>query len=577
MQAQTSPALLSPEPKALLIVAERLAIHAQAIVPDASEIRIAFEAPRHREFGDFATNIAFGLARTAREAPQRLAERIVERAQHDATLTGYLSELTALAGFINLRLAADCWHGMLIEMLRKGAAFGRDRLAGSERISLEFGSANPTGPLVVVQGRSLSIGDTLARTLRFCGVPVTTEWIVNDAGNQLETFARSIYARYRQMSDPTYPFPEEGYPGEYVAPIAAALRERDGDRWERAEESAWLSIFADFGRDRIVTEQRAVCERFRVMTDHWQSERDLHEQGAVERGIEHLRGQGHIYDKEGATWFAATHFGDDKDRVVRRSDGRPTYYAGDVAYHHDKYLRGAQRIIDILGPDHHGYIGRLTALAAALEHPGTLEVLIAQQMTLMRGAEEVSLSKRSGTILTLAEVIDEVGVDAARFFFIQISSDSPLTFDLELAKRTNDENPVYAVQYGHARIASLLRRATPEDIAAAQGGEGVAHLTERSELSLIARLSELPQVVVASATLRATHRLARYARDVASDFHHFYAAHRILGDDQELRRGRLALALATQRTLAVLLDLMGVSAPDEMASTVAVEFNSSAE
>ncbi len=544
-------------------VATRLAQLAQELVPESTP-RITFEAPRHREFGDFSTNCAFSLAKSARQAPQAVANQLVERAKNDPELHTLLSEIEAVAGFINIRLAPSQWQATLDEIIAAGKQFGRNTLANHPRVSLEFGSANPTGPLVVVQGRTLSIGATLANTLRFCGVNVTTEWIINDAGNQLETFGRSLYARYRQHTDPAYPFPEDGYPGSYVEPIAQLLRARDGAIWEQAEESAWLPVFSLFGRDTIVADQQAVCTRFGVEYDCWQSERELHEQGAVQRGIAALTAQGLTYEADGALWFAATQFGDDKDRVLARSDGRPTYYAGDVAYHADKYRRGAERLIDILGPDHHGYIGRLKALVAALGKPDTLEVLIAQQMTLIRNGELVSMSKRAGQIVTLADVIEEVGVDAARFFFIQSSTDSPLTFDLALAKRTTEENPVFYVQYGHARIAALLRKAPVERVAAAQARPALAPLTEPSELALIRRLAELPEVVTGVALHNAPHRLAKYARDIATDFHQCYAHTRVLTDDNPTTEARLALAIATKGILATVLTLAGVSAPEQM-------------
>lgn len=544
-------------------IASRLATIAAALAPGTT-LAVAFEAPRRREFGDFSTNVAFSLAKAARLAPQKIAEHIVATAREDADLMHLIADIDAVAGFINLRLAPAQWHGTLAAMLAAGPAYGEGCLPNQARVSLEFGSANPTGPLVVVQGRTLSIGSTIANALRFCGVPVTTEWIINDAGNQLETFGRSIYARYRQQTDASFPFPEEGYPGEYVPPIAVKIRERDGAKWEPAEEADWLPIFARFGRDAMVADQQSICARFGMEYDCWQSERELHESGAVTRGIAALTAQGLTYEADGALWFAATKFGDDKDRVLHRSDGRPTYYAGDVAYHYDKYTRGGERLIDILGPDHHGYIGRLKALVAAFGKADTLEVLIAQQMTLMRDGEQVSMSKRAGHIVTLEEVLDEVGTDAARFFFIQSSSDSPLTFDLELAKRTSEENPVFYVQYGHARIASLLRKAPSDRINGARTGAKFELLTEINEIALIRRIAELPEVIAGVATQRAPHRLAKYARDIASDFHQFYAHSRVISDDATLTEARLALVIATKNALATVLRIAGVSAPEQM-------------
>ena len=403
--------------------------------------------------------------------------------------------------------------------------------------------------------------------LRFAGYDVFTEWIINDAGSQLETLGRSLYARYRQLWDPGFPFPDDGYPGEYLIPIAQAIRERDGDRWVESPEFDWLPAFSKAGRDAIVAEQQAVCARFRAAFDLWQSERELHDSGAVQAGIEALTARGLTYEQDGALMVRTTEFGDDKDRVIVRSDGRPTYYAADVAYHYAKFTR-VGRVVDVMGPDHHGYISRLQAIASAFGYRGRLDVLIVQQITLMRGNEPVAMSKRAGNIVTLDEIIDEVGVDAARFFFVMLSPDQPLTFDLALAKKQSEDNPVFYVQYGHARIASLLRRATErhgaEFVERARRGEGIERLEHPAELALIRRLTELGDVVEGAAKALAPHRLTKYAREVAADFHQFYTACIVLGEDAELSVARLGLAVASQTILAQVLRILGVSAPDSM-------------
>jgi arginyl-tRNA synthetase len=523
---------------------------------------VMFEAPRRPEFGDFATNVAFSLAKAARRSPQAIAAEIVDRLTGDAPgLAESFSSIEALGGFINLRLAPPVWHAAIAKILREDERFG-EAPAQNKRVSLEFGSANPTGPLVVVQGRSMSIGDTLANAMRFRGYDVFTEWIINDAGGQLDALGRSIYARYRQAFDPAFSFPEDGYPGEYLISIAQAIAQRDGDKWAHASEAEWLPYFAKFGRDRLVVGQQQTARRFGVGYDRWQSEAELHETGKVREGIERLRELGLTYEQDGALFFRATQFGDDKDRVLLRGDGRPTYLAMDVAYHFLK-LKENQRVVDILGPDHHGYIGRIKGLAAALGYPGCLDVAIAQQVTLLRGGEQVSMSKRAGEIVTLDEIIDEVGVDAARFFFIMLAMESPLSFDLKLAVEKDNENPVYYVQYGHARIASVLRRALPEDVEAAAAAD-LAPLVRASELALARRLSEFPAVVAGVVENLAPHRLARYARDVASDFHQFYTECKILTDERELRVARLALCMAAKIVLARTLTLAGIGAPDSM-------------
>ncbi|MDQ2680127.1 MAG: arginine--tRNA ligase [Candidatus Eremiobacteraeota bacterium] len=533
--------------------------------PDAPTAEIAFEAPRRPEFGDFSTNAAFSLARIAKRSPQDVAAMLIDDlAGHHPHLQTAFAQITATAGFINLRLAPAAWQAALAQMLTDGTNFGQAAPNGT-RISLEFGSANPTGPLVVVQGRTLSIGATLASAMRFCGYDVFTEWISNDAGSQLETLGASLYARYRQLVDPAHPFPENGYPGDYLLPIAAQIAAADGELWCERPQSEWMPHFSTVGKDALIADQRKTVERFGVTFDLWQSEKQLHDDGRLAAGLQHLADTGTTYRKDGALFFRATQFGDDKDRVLVRADGRPTYLAPDVAYHYDK-LKRSDRVIDILGPDHHGYIGRLQGLAEALGYKGHLEVLIAQQITLMRSSEQVAMSKRAGHIVTLDEIIDEVGVDAARFFFVMLAPESPLTFDLALAKTKTHDNPVYYVQYGHARIASVFKNAGPDDTAIASAATAVSlrGLTNPAELALIRRLAELPKAAANAVEHLAPHRLTRYARDVAADFHQFYTECKILTEDRELRIARLALASATKNILAQVLALVGVSAPDAM-------------
>jgi arginyl-tRNA synthetase len=557
---------------------ERFAAAARALWPDAEPV-VQFESPRRAEFGDVSTNVAFSLARAARRKPQEIAEALVAQVVSDDAARATVAEFTPLAGFINLRLVPAFWQRVVDDVLRAGPAFGRGAPA-AERISLEFGSANPTGPLVVVQGRTLAVGDTLARTLRHAGFDVFTEWIINDAGSQVDALGRSVYVRYQHLFGQQYPFlgdlplPADGYPGDYVVAVAEALREAYGERWVATSPAAAaepdneeIATIARFALGKIVGEQQDVARRFGVEFDLWQSEQALHDAGAIERGIERLRQAGLAFERDGALWIRTTASGDDEDRVAIRSDGRPTYYANDIAYHYDK-LQRAGRVIDILGPDHHGYIGRLNALADAYGRPGAIEVILAQQITLKRGDEILSMSKRSGTVITLQEVIDEVGVDAARFFFVMLSTDQPLTFDLELAKKQSNDNPVYYVQYGHARIASVLRRAAeshPAELAAAQRREQLERLVEPAEIALARRLAEFPSTVAGVARARAPHRLPKYARELAADFHPFYDTCRVLSDDAALTTARLALCSATKTVLALTLRLCGVSAPDAMA------------
>jgi arginyl-tRNA synthetase len=545
-------------------LAARFGAAARSLWPDADPV-VQFEPARRAEFGDVATNVAFGLAKVARKKPQEIGADIIARALLDDGVRATVAGATPVAGFINVTLVPAFWQRVVGDVLREGAQYGRGTPTG-ERVSLEFGSANPTGPLVVVQGRTLSIGDSLANAMRHTGYDVFTEWIINDAGTQIEALGRSVYARYRQLFEPSFPFPEDGYPGDYLIPIAVKLHEAAGDAWLRVGETEAVPEIAQFARDEIVAEQQAVARRFRVEYDLWQSEKALHDAGAIEKGIARLRDLGLLYEKDGALWLRATDAGDDEDRVAIRSDGRPTYLANDIAYHYEK-LQRADHVIDFFGPDHHGYIKRLDALANAYGRPGAFEVILVQQITLKRGDESLSMSKRAGTLVTLQEVIDEVGVDAARFFFVMLSTDQPLTFDLALAKKQSNENPVFYVQYGHARVASVLRKAREshaEQLAAAERGDGLEALTDPTALALARRLAEFGPTVAGVARARAPHRLTKYAREVASDFHQFYDACRVLTDDPATTTARLGICIATGTVLATTLALCGVSAPDAM-------------
>jgi arginyl-tRNA synthetase len=517
--------------------------------------------------GDFATPVALAAAKLWKRSPMDIARAIV--ASGAENLAGVASLEAANPGFVNIRMAPHFWGSVIAEILERGNEYGRsDALSGLGPVLIEFTSANPTGPLNVVQGRSGSLGATLVAMFRFAGAATSAETYVNDAGAQLDTLADSLYARYAALCGVDVPFPEDGYPGEYLIDIARQLRERDGDKWLHTDPAERRRALGRFGRDAIVEQQRADMERFGVRFDRWFSEATLHDAGAIDDVIEELRSRGYAFENEGAVWLRSTDFGDDRDRVLRRSDGRPTYLAADAAYHRDKLRRGNRYLINILGPDHHGYIARLKAIVAALGFPGSLEVLLAQQVTLKRGDEVVAMSKRAGNVITLSEVMDEVGVDAARFFFIERAPESQLVFDLALAVEHSQKNPVYYVQYGHARIASLLRRAEETGRAAplerARKGADVDLLTHLAEMALIRRLSDFERTVVDAAKDRAPHRLAEYARNVAADFHGFYTECVVIGEDDALASARLSLSIASKTVLASCLRLLGVSAPDHM-------------
>ncbi|HXM18225.1 MAG TPA: arginine--tRNA ligase [Candidatus Tumulicola sp.] len=528
---------------------------------------VALSPARDPAHGDFATAAALAAGKLWKRNPLEVAQSVI--ASGVKGLTGVATIDVKAPGFINLRMAPAFWGDVVAEIVALGAAYGKsDALKSDGPILLEFVSANPTGPLNVVQGRSSSIGATLAACLRFGGATVSTETYVNDAGTQLDLLADTLFARYATLCGVPTPLPEDGYQGDYLVDAAERLRARDGDKWLHAPIEERRRTLRTFGRDTIVDQQRADLEYFRVRFDRWFSEASLHESGAVDDVLEDLKRRGVTYEQEGALWLRSTQFGDDKDRVLRRSDGRPTYIASDAAYHRDKLARGNKRLIDIWGPDHHGYITRLNAIVSALGAPGSLEVLTAQQVTLKRAGEVVAMSKRAGNIVTLREVLDEVGVDAARFFFCMRALESPLVFDLGLAVAQSADNPVYYVQYGHARIASILRKAAETGREAllerAQASRDIAKLAQPSELALVRRLADFPRTVVDAAKARAPHRLAEYARDVATDFHGFYTECIVLSDDEALTSARLSLCIATRTIIASALDLLGVLAPEKM-------------
>ncbi len=423
----------------------------------------------------------------------------------------------------------------------------------TERINVEFVSANPTGPITAASGRGAALGDSIARVLEFAGHPVTREYYVNDRGGQIDRFASSIAARMTGQ-----PLPEDGYEGEYVAEIGRGLEAEGID-------PADLDAVGRRGIALMVAAAEETLRRYNVVFDTWSSERALHESGAVERALDQAREAGHVYESEGAIWLRTTSFGDDKDRVLIRSDGDPTYLLSDLAYHHDKLERGSDRLIDVLGADHHGYVERLRAALTVLGYdPGALEVAIMQLVHVIEGGERAQMSKRSGEFVTLDELIDDIGADAARFFMLQRSHDTAVDLDLDLARKTSNDNPVYYVQYAHARIASILRKAG-EGAEQRAAAEFTALPVEPSERALIKRLCELPYEVSETAQRRAPHRLCAYAMEVARDFHAFYRDCQVVGaKGAGVEEARLGLCLITKRTIARTLGLLGISAPERM-------------
>jgi arginyl-tRNA synthetase len=520
---------------------------------EAGTSQPTLERPPKPEFGDYSTNAAMLLAPTLGEQPRGTAEKLAE--ELGRSLEGTVEKVeVAGPGFLNLFLADDWYRRAAGELAAAGEDIGRPAPPETkERINVEFVSANPTGPITAAGGRGAALGDSLARILEFAGDSLTREYYVNDRGGQIDRFAASIAARMTGE-----PVPEGGYEGDYVVEIAKSLE----------AEGVSVDDLDDVGRRGIALMLAAAEEtlrRYGVVFDTWSSERALHESGAVERSLEQAREAGHVYESEGATWLRTTSFGDDKDRVLIRSDGDPTYLLSDMAYHRDKLDRGADRLIDVVGADHHGYVERLRAALAVLGYdPDALEVEIMQLVHVIEGGERAQMSKRSGDFVTLDELIDDIGADAARYFMLQRSHDTTVDLDLELARKTSNENPVYYVQYAHARIASILRKAGEgaEERAAA---DFAALPVEPSERALIKRLCELPNEAAEAAARRAPHRLCAYSTEVARDFHAFYRDCQVVGAEGEgVEEARLGLCLLTKRTIARTLGLLGISAPTRM-------------
>jgi arginyl-tRNA synthetase len=518
------------------------------------------ERPPKPELGDYSTNAAMLLAPTLGSPPREIAERLRDEL---ASRLGARAERVEIAGpgFLNVFLS-DRWHReATAAVLAAGERFGAGTVPDPEGVLVEFVSANPTGPLTAAGGRHAAFGDSLARLLEFAGHAVEREYLLNDVGGQVEQFARSIAARMRGEEPP-----EDGYSGDYVVELAEQLVARvspdDLDSVARAGTEAM--------RERIA----GTLERYGVRFDTWASQRALEEAGKVEETVGLLRKAGHVYESDDATWLRTSEFGDDKDRVLIRADGEPTYFAADIAYHRDKLDRGAERLIDVWGADHHGYMTRMRAALAWIgADPDRFEALIMQFVHLLEGAERAQMSKRRGEFVTLDELLDDIGVDAARFFMLQRSHDTTIDLDLELARSSSQDNPVYYVQYAHARIASILRKAAEEGAASGSDDELVGGASadqaldataEPTERALVRRLLELPGEIRAAGERRAPHRLCAYASATAADFHAFYRDCRVVGAEEATAAARLGLCVAARRTIATTLSLLGVSAPDRM-------------
>lgn len=521
------------------------------------------EPPRDPRHGDYATNLALVLARSAGRPPRDVGAALL---RHLVVPTDLLrgAEMAG-PGFINLALSPAAVHRWLRRVLTQDRHFGGTDVGHGRRVLVEYVSANPTGPLHVGTGRNGAVGETIARLLAALGYHVSREYYVNDYGGQVEILARSVEARYLELVGRAAEFPADGYQGEYVSGIARRILEDEGAHLADADPPERLARIQDRAVRMMLDEIRSTLEMFGITFDTWFSERALHDSGAVRRCLEEMRRRDLVYERDGALWFRATLFGDDKDRVIVRSDGRPTYFASDVPYHLDKYARGFEHLIDIWGMDHVGDVARVRgALAALGKDPGTLEILIHQHVRLRNEGEVVRMSKRSGEFVTLREVIDAVGRDAARFFFIMASPTVPMDFDFALARRQSAENPVYYVQYAHARICSILREAERVGVPLPGPETDLTRLSVPEEWALATRAIALPEVVFAAGTRREPQRLCAYARELAEAFHVFYRQCRVITEDAALTGARLVLVDAVRRVLRNTLDLMGVAAVDRM-------------
>lgn len=559
-----------------------------SVAPDQAETPINLDRPKQAGHGDFASNLALQLAKPLKRNPRELANLLLAELPPSKLVA---KAEVAGAGFINFTLVADAKTAVVRKVLERGETFGRGVKSGV-KVQVEFVSANPTGPLHVGHGRGAAYGASLADVLDFAGFDVTREYYINDAGRQMDILALSTWLRYLAQFDIAVPFPPNAYQGDYVKDMAAQIKDAHADRFAKVaaadvldgapsveddkegrldvlianakrllgSDYAWVHGFA-------LTEQlgdgREDLEQFGVIFDCWFSERSLFDTGLVEKAVATLEAGGHLYEQDGAKWFRSTAFGDEKDRVVQRENGLFTYFASDIAYHANKYERGFDRIVDIWGADHHGYIARVKGALSALGlPPEKLDVALVQFAVLYRDGQKAAMSTRSGEFVTLRELRNEVGNDACRFFYVLRKADQHLDFDLDLAKSQSNENPVYYIQYAHARLCSVLGQwnGVPADLAEADLGR----LDNERELALCARLTAFPEIVQSAAAEYAPHQIAFYLKDLAGEFHSYYNAERMLVDDEGLKLARLALATAVRQVIRSGLALLGVSAPESM-------------
>ncbi len=520
------------------------------------------EVPANAGHGHFATNLAMTLASGQGMSPRDIAEIIIGNL---VDKDHFISKAeTGGPGFINFFISAEKWRDLLRYINEQGENYGRSATGNGKKVMVEFVSANPTGPLHLGHGRGAALGDTLCRILDFCGFDARREFYINDAGQQVRLLGESIYSRWRQSFDPSYPFPPDGYQGEYIQEVAEEISKQTD--LEGMNTSEAVDLLARLGRDKILQNIKQDLAGFGVNFDCWYRETDLYESGKIDYAIRLMQNKGLLYEKDGALWIKTSGFGDDKDRVLKKKDGQFTYFASDISYHLDKWERGFNRIINIWGADHHGYVDRVkSALKAEGIPDGWMEILLIQLVKLWHGKKELKMSKRAGRYITLKELVEEVGVDAVRFVFLTKDNSTPVDFDVNLVKKKDNQNPVYYVQYAHARICSLSRKAESSKIRVPENpGNLLDSLALEEEVDLIRKMDEFPLLVEEIAGDLAPHRLTYYLTELAGGFHKYYNRHRILCDDISLTRARLYLCSGLRLIIKNGLNLLGVSSPDNM-------------
>ena len=525
---------------------------------------VVVEKPRDEKMGDFSTTLAMSLAKSERKKPRDIADAICRQLRDGEGMVDSVE--IAGPGFINIKMSAEFFLQRLREAAVLGDDFGNSDIGGDRKIHLEFVSANPTGPLHVGHGRGAAVGHALSCLLKKAGYSVFTEYYVNDVGNQMQILGRSTWLRYREILGQSIEFPDDHYQGDYINDIAREIVAKSGDKYLPQSEAEALPYFKKYTADSILAGIKTDLENFRVQYDLWFSEQSLYADDSVQNAIDWLKERGHIYEKDGAVWLRSSAFNDEKDRVIIKQTGEKTYFCSDIAYHKNKIDRGFDKIIDLWGADHHGYVPRMKAALEAMEYGKEMfDVLLIQFVSLIRDGVKVSMSTRSGEFVTLADVVKEVGVDAARFFFLMRSSDSHLDFDLELAKKTSPDNPVYYIQYAHARICNIFLTAKEKGTQLPSPDEvDLTLLKEDEEVSLIKKILTFPECVETSAIKQEVHRIPYYLQDLVAAFHSYYAKHRVVSDDRELTRSRLFLVDTLRKVIKNGLAILGVTAPERM-------------